>query len=138
MNLAIEEKPMKTISVYYDGLCHLCSREINHYKTLQGSEKVDFVDITDPLFQAQQWGLDPVKVHQSLHVRDRSGSFQTGVDAFICIWQELSALRFLASIARVKPIYSVMKILYFVFAKVRPLLPRKSCETSPYCEAPKK
>lgn len=138
MSTALNVKTTKNISVYYDGLCHLCSREINHYKKMRGSEFIDFVDITQPSFQAQKCGLDPIKVHQSLHIRDRSGAFQTGVDAFICIWQELPALRFLAPIARTKPVYFVLKIVYSIFAKVRPWLPRKSCETSPYCEAPQK
>jgi len=124
----------KNIAVFYDGLCHLCSREINHYKKMRGSENIDFVDITNPSFRAETVGLDPVEVHKSLHVLNRSGKIQTGVDAFICIWSELAALRFLVPIAKTAPIRFVLSCFYFIFAKIRPYLPRKSCESSPYCD----
>lgn len=124
----------KNISVYFDGLCHLCYREINQYKKMKGSENIEFVDITNPSFNADRLGLDPIQVHKSLHVKDRSGSLHTGVDAFIFIWNEIPKLKILASIAQLSPIHYVLEILYAGFAKVRPLLPRKSCEESPYCE----
>lgn len=120
--------------VFYDGLCHLCSREINHYKKMRGSENIDFVDITNPTFHAESLGLDPIQVHHSLHAIDKLGNLHTGVDAFICIWSELSALQFLVSITSTAPIRLILKCFYAVFAKVRPYLPRKSCESSPYCE----
>jgi predicted DCC family thiol-disulfide oxidoreductase YuxK len=122
------------LNVYFDGLCHLCSREINHYRSMKGAENINFIDITSPNFDATQEGLDPIEIHKNMHVRDRQGRLHLGVDAFIWIWNELPALRFLVPIARVAPIHLVLKICYSVFAKVRPLLPRKSCEDSPYCE----
>lgn len=124
----------KNICIYYDGLCHLCSREINQYRKMKGSENIAFVDITGSHFDANKAGLDPVKVHQSLHVRDKSGALHIGVDAFVRIWSELPSLKFLVPIAQIKPIYAALNYLYTGFAQLRPLLPRKSCESSPYCE----
>ena len=123
----------ETLKVYYDGLCHLCSREINHYKRMRGSENILFIDITTPDFKAEVEGLDPVLIHKSIHVRSRSGEILTGVNAFIGIWSELPALNFLVPLARLAPVHAVLKILYATFAAIRPLLPRKSCELSPYC-----
>ncbi len=122
------------ITVYYDGLCHLCSREINHYKKIKGSENIQFMDITDPSFSSADEGLDPVAIHRSMHVKDKDGNLKLGLDSFITIWGELPALRPLVPIATIKPVYFILSTLYFAFAKVRPLLPRKSCESSPYCE----
>lgn len=122
------------LTVFYDGLCHLCSREIKHYRGMRGAENIVFVDITGPGFSAKDEGLDPVEVHKSFHVRDRDGRIVSGVDAFICIWDELEVLRFLAPVARWFPVHTLLKVLYGAFALVRPLLPRKSCEGSPYCE----
>jgi len=126
------------LTVYYDGLCHLCSREINHYRTMKGAENIYFVDITSPEFHADQEGLDPIQIHKTMHVRDRQGQLHLGVNAFIWIWNELSVLKFLVPIARTGPVHLVLESAYSVFAKVRPFLPRKSCETSPYCETPSK
>ncbi len=121
-------------TVYYDGLCHLCSREIEHYKGMKGSENLLFVDITSMSFDATKEELDPQEIHRNMHVRGKDGELKVGVNAFIAIWKELPSLNFLVPIARFKPINMVLKIFYALFAQVRPLLPRKSCEDSPYCE----
>lgn len=138
MKTVADNNSNKKISVYYDGLCHLCSREINHYKKMEGSKNIHFIDITDPIFQAQKEGLDPIAIHKTIHVRDQNKNLKIGIEAFICIWEQLPSLRFLAKIVRIEPFNSTLKLFYSIFAKVRPLLPRKSCENSPYCEIHKK
>ena len=35
-----------TTTVYYDGACPICSREIAQYRKVQGAERLDFVDVT--------------------------------------------------------------------------------------------
>lgn len=122
------------ITVYYDGLCQLCSREIEHYMTMKGAHNIAFVDITAVGFSAEAEGLDPHKVHQSLHVRDANGKTYIGVEAFIVIWSQLNSLKKLAPLASFGPVKKVLEAGYFLFAKVRPLLPRKKCSDSPYCE----
>lgn len=122
------------ITVYFDGLCHLCSREINQYRTMRGGEKISFIDITKSDFDAKKEGVDSKEVHKYLHVRDKNGRIQLGVDAFIVIWRELPALKNVAVLASMKPIHKVLNAVYLLFARVRPLLPRKSCADSPYCE----
>ena len=124
------------VTVYYDGLCPLCSREIEHYRVQEGSDKLAFVDITEPEFDAKQVGLDPLQVHQVMHVRRADGSLATKVDAFITIWNELPRYRVLASLARSKAVRPFLDIGYFGFSKIRPYLPRRKdrCKESPYCE----
>lgn len=124
----------QNIKVYYDGLCHFCSREIDHYKKLKGAENLQFIDITNAAFDPVAENLDPHEVHKSLHVRDVKGQLHVGVDAFIRIWSELAGFKRLVPIAKARPVYAVLKFFYAGFAKIRPLLPRKSCDTSPYCE----
>jgi len=124
------------VKVYYDGLCILCSREIDHYRRQAGGEGISFVDITDPRFSAQQEGLDPFLVHKVMHVRAADGELKTGVDAFITIWQQLPRYQPIARIAKHKSIQFFLNAGYQGFVKIRPYLPRKSrdCETSPYCD----
>lgn len=122
------------ITVYYDGLCQLCSREIEHYKKMDGAINIAFVDITSLGFDAAAEGLDPHKIHQSLHVRDTSGQIHTGVAAFITIWSQLNSLKKIVPFASFGPVKKTLEAGYFLFAKFRPLLPRKKCADSPYCE----
>ncbi len=126
--------------VYFDGLCPLCSREINHYRKQEGSNKISFIDITDENFSAAEQGLDPVKVHQVMHVKTSNGDLRTGVDAFVAIWQVLPKFSWLAKLAQNRLVRPFLDIGYHTFAAIRPFLPRKNkdCQESPYCQIPRK
>ena len=124
------------LSVFYDGLCPLCSREIDHYRKQVGSDQFNFLDITDEQFKPETLGLDPVQIHKVMHVQNKSGEIKTGVDAFIEIWKVLPRYQILSRIAQKNYIRPFLNLGYSVFAKIRPYLPRKSrdCEASPFCE----
>lgn len=134
------EKTSDKITLYYDGLCRLCSREISHYQKCAGSQSINFVDITTPGFSAEAHALDPYLVNKYLHVRKRDGSVVTGLDSFLAIWNELPRYRFLVSIASTWPLAPFLRLGYRIFAELRPLLPKKkqNCETSPFCELKEK
>lgn len=124
---------MSQVFVYYDGLCRVCSAEINHYKTMRGAESISFVDITRADFDAEKEQLDPQKIHEEIHARDSSGNLHIGVDAFILIWSKLPALTWLSKLANRKTVNSLLRLGYRGFVKLRPYLPRKICEDSPFC-----
>jgi predicted DCC family thiol-disulfide oxidoreductase YuxK len=114
-----------TLTLYYDGLCPLCSREIAHYrKKMADDPSVEFLDITEASFDARQHGLDPEHIHRVMHVR-AGGEVRTGLDAFIAIWQHIPAYRWLAWLARLPGLYRLLWLAYHAFARVRPLLPRR-------------
>lgn len=129
----------KALQVYFDGLCPLCSREIDHYRKQKGSGEIQFVDITAPEFDADKLGLDPIRVHREMHVRKTDGSLAIGVDAFIAIWEKLPRYHFAAKLGKKAIPHALLSAGYFLFARVRPYLPRKKagCGASPYCEPPK-
>ena len=122
--------------VYYDGLCHLCSREIDHYRRQKGAQKIQFVDITAEGFDAVLEGLNPAIVHKQIHAKREDGTLKTGVDAFVEIWDHLPRYQWAARIARIGFINRLLGFSYKVFAAIRPLLPRKKrdCSDSPYCK----
>lgn len=122
------------IQVFYDGLCRVCSAEIETYRRMRGADGIDFVDITSPQFSAEKEGLDPFLVHKELHARTSDGQIVKGVETFILIWKTLPSLNWLARLAAKSPVRSFLNVNYRLFVKVRPYLPRKSCEQSPYCE----
>ena len=128
---------MPEATVYYDGLCRVCSFEINHYRTMRGAETISFVDITSSDFDAAKEQLDPLKIHEEIHAKDSAGRMHLGVDAFILIWSKLPALVWLSRIAKGGTMNSLLRLGYRGFVKIRPYLPRKSCEDSPYCAVEK-
>jgi predicted DCC family thiol-disulfide oxidoreductase YuxK len=130
-------KPVLT--VYYDGLCSLCSREISSYQRSVARESVNWVDISDPAFSPHQEGLDSAEVHRQMHVKRADGSLALGVDGFRLIWQVLPEWHWLAKVTRPLGVQYVMRIGYRLFTYVRPLLPRRKerCASSPYCDISK-
>jgi predicted DCC family thiol-disulfide oxidoreductase YuxK len=113
------------LRVYFDGLCPLCSREISYYITRDGAAAIDWIDITASGFDAEKEGLDPKKVHRFFHVKDESGRIVVGIDAFIEIWSRIPSLKHWKTIAALPGVRPMMKLGYYTFAKVRPLLPRR-------------
>jgi len=125
--------------VYYDGRCHLCSREIEHYRRCAGSEALNFVDITHPDFSADAEGLDVEAINRHLHVRRADGSLAVGVDAFIEIWTTLPKYRRVAAFARVSVVKGILEFGYRGFARIRPYLPKRAtCENNQCSIDPKK
>ena len=125
------------VTVYYDGLCRLCSSEINHYISAKGADKIVFKDITSQQFNAKAEQVDEFLVHKIMHVKSASGELKTRVDAFIEIWETLPNYRWAAKVIRTPGIKSLAEVGYDVFAFVRPYLPRKkalNCDASPFCE----
>lgn len=124
-----------TITVLYDGACHLCSREISLYKKRNVDKAIGFVDISAENFDAKSWGVDAKAVHKHMHVRLANGSYKTGLDAFVAVWQVLPGYAWLARTAQIPYIAPVLRLGYAVFAKMRPWLPRRrnadaSCKVS--------
>ena len=113
------------VVIFYDGACYVCAAEINHYRNIDKADAFRLIDISEKNFAAEEYGLDRRKVQEVMHVLDRNGKLQTGVDAFITIWEELPKYRFLAVLARKSFVRRVLDVGYVSFTKIRPYLPRK-------------
>jgi predicted DCC family thiol-disulfide oxidoreductase YuxK len=126
------------VKVYYDGRCHLCSREMEHYRREPGGENLEFVDITTPWFQPVAEGLDPVRVHRAMHVRRSDGTLAVGVEAVLEIWEHMPRYRLAARLGRSPLPNLLLRLGYRVFAAARPWLPkrRRRCGPSPHCDLP--
>lgn len=111
--------------VYFDGACHLCSREINHYRKFSNHPVLEFIDIADPKFSAVAEGLDPVRVNREMHVRDEAGALHYGVDAFIELWRILPGYQRLSRWAKMPGINPILQVGYHAFARLRPYLPKR-------------
>lgn len=112
--------------MYYDGLCHLCSREMQHYFELPGArENIEFVDVSAHDFDARAEGLNPVAIHQRMHIKSADGQLRTGVEAFVELWQALPRYHWLAALAENPILNRLLKCGYFFFAEIRQWLPKR-------------
>ncbi len=113
------------LSVYFDGGCPLCSREIDHYRRKDAAGHIRFVDIDAPGFDAAGEGLDPDRVQRLMHARLASGEIVSGVAAFAAIWDTLPGHTWMARLARRPGVRTAAALGYAAFARIRPLLPRR-------------
>lgn len=116
------------LTIYYDGLCPLCSREIQVYREKDQNHRLHYIDITRPEFDALAEGLDPVKVHKTFHVKKQDSTILTGVEAFVAIWDELSMFPFLSRLAKSSVVRPFFELGYVCFSKVRPYFSQGKCE----------
>lgn len=113
-------------TIYYDGLCQLCSREIDLFRGRVRDGSLGYVDISLPTFDAAAHGVDPVRVHRHMHVRDeQTGDMRIGVDALTAMWECVPGFRWLAVLARLPGFRFLSRMGYALFAWIRPKLPRR-------------
>ncbi len=113
------------LTVYFDGLCKVCSHEIEIYRKRDRAARVRWVDIMALGFSPEAEGLDPVLIHQEMHARRSDGVLAVGVEAFVEIWKVIPGFAPLARLASQAWMKPVLQLGYRAFTRIRPYLPRK-------------
>lgn len=114
----------KKSKVFYDGSCVICNWEINSYKSQDLLDKIEWIDISDPSFIPEIYGLDSLKIHQRFHAITERGQILDGIDSFVCIWEILEIFKILQFLAKQKLTRPFFKLGYFIFTVIRPYLPK--------------
>jgi predicted DCC family thiol-disulfide oxidoreductase YuxK len=117
--------PTKGCTVYFDGACPVCRREIAHYRRQRGSDAIAWVDASSCDDAALGPGLDRSVVLSRFHVREDDGTLATGAAAFVAIWRRLPAFAWLAAFASSRPVLALLDAGYAIFLCVRPLWRRR-------------
>ena len=107
------------LTVLFDGGCPLCAREIRHYQTLQGSDNVSWVDITQAADLQEQYGVSFDAAMARFHVRDEQGQWQTGAYGFVALWKNFRFFRFAAVVLQQLRLVAFADWIYGIFAKRR-------------------
>lgn len=107
------------ITVFYDGKCGLCSKEINYYRKIAPAGMFDWQDITESADDLKQEGISLSQGLKLLHAKDSSGQMHVGVDAFILIWKQLKRWRVLAVLVGLPIIRLIANAAYRAFASWR-------------------
>lgn len=116
-----------SLTVFYDGGCNLCNREIRHYKRLDRMHQIQWVDILSSLNSLADYDLTFEDAMSELHAIRGNGEIISGVDAFIAIWETLLEYRWLAAAASLPPVKYLLELVYPKFARWRF---KRRCKTS--------
>lgn len=107
------------ITVFYDGKCGLCSKEINHYRKIAPDHLFVWQDITESAHDLIEHGISLAEGLKFLHAKDSDGHLHVGVDAFILIWKQLKRWRYLAIVISLPLIRQSADLAYRLFANWR-------------------
>jgi predicted DCC family thiol-disulfide oxidoreductase YuxK len=118
----MKSEPARPVTVYYDGSCPLCTKEISLYQRSEGGDSVNWCDVSQS--DAQIDGLSQSQAMARFHVKSADGVMQDGARAFILLWLSLPRWRWLGRIASVPPIPILLELLYRAFLPIRPWLQR--------------
>lgn len=106
-------------TVFFDGQCSLCRREIAHYRRQPGSDRIEWVDITRETDLLAAHGLQQRTAMARLHVRDAEGRWHTGAWGFAELWSHLARYRWLARGLRISGTLRLLDRFYTGFARWR-------------------
>lgn len=121
-------------TLFYDGLCPLCEKEIKHLKKYDSQSNLRFVDIMADDFAEHYPQLDWKALDERIHGMCEDGTLLIGLDATHRAWSEVGkgwvyaplrwpVIRFFADKAYILFAKNRYKISYWLTGK-------KRCETN--------
>jgi predicted DCC family thiol-disulfide oxidoreductase YuxK len=112
------------LTVYYDGACPVCSREIAVYRRQVGAEQCVWVDASSCPDAALGSGLSRRSALARFHVRRADGVLVDGMRGFAVLWRALPRFAWAGRIASIGPFPLLLDAAYRVFLRIRPLWQR--------------
>ncbi len=113
------QTPVPALTVWHDGDCPLCRREIALMRRLDRSGAIRFVDATGDV----DCPIDPAELLRRFHARE-DGELLSGAAAFAAMWRAIPLLRPLGPAARRPWVLALLERGYLAFLRVRPRLQR--------------
>lgn len=109
------------LTVYYDGGCPLCRREIGFYRRQPGADDVDWVNLVEAGPRSLGDDLDIDAAMARFHVRRPDGRLASGALGFALLWQQLPRFRVLGRIAALPGVVHVLELGYRLVLRARSL-----------------
>lgn len=113
--------PPATVTIWYDGACPLCIREIALMRRLDRARRIAFVDVAP---ESATCPIDRQLLLARFHAQEAGGPVLDGAAAFAAMWRAIPLLRPLGLAARNGRVLAVLEGLYTRFLRVRPRLQR--------------
>ena len=108
---------MVKVTVWFDGSCPLCRREVALLRRLDRDRAVAFVDVGTGDGACP---IDRAELLNRFHAREGDGPMLSGAAAFAAMWRVLPLLRPLGLMARRPAVLAVLERLYRLFLRLRP------------------
>lgn len=117
-------KDEEKLTVYFDGACPLCQREIGFISNQVSSDTVTFLDVSTDAQQDLGDNLDQNKAMKRFHVRRADGTLLSGAAAFAEIWKKTVWMKPIGYLVGAPGLTRFFDWLYDRFLLIRPRLQR--------------
>jgi predicted DCC family thiol-disulfide oxidoreductase YuxK len=107
------------LTVWHDGGCPLCRREIALMRRLDRRGAIEFVDARN----GAGCPIDRAELLARFHALE-DGALLSGAAAFAAMWRAIPLLRPLGLVARNRVVLALLERLYGRFLRMRPRLQR--------------
>ncbi|MBH3411417.1 MULTISPECIES: thiol-disulfide oxidoreductase DCC family protein [Pseudomonas] len=109
------------LTLYFDGACPLCSREVAFLRRRSTAAKLILIDIDGDNFDPGPLGLTIEQLRSCLHARFANDQWVTGLDATLWSWRAAGVGIWAAPLAW-RPLRPVLSVFYRLFCLLRPSL----------------
>jgi len=116
-------------TVFFDGECPLCTREIRFYRGQRGAEDINWVDVTKASLDNLPSGLTQKDALARFHVLTTEGELVSGGNAFSSLWLSLPAFQWAGKLFKISFLALLLERAYKIFLPCRPLLQRCMLQT---------
>jgi predicted DCC family thiol-disulfide oxidoreductase YuxK len=118
------------LTVFFDGSCPICTKEINFYRTRTGAEFLSWIDVSDKGTDITSTNRSRQELLARFHVMRSDGKLISGGTAFAELWASLPGLTLFGKIFQIPGLSYIIDIGYDFFLILRPklqLLFKKKC-----------
>lgn len=109
------------LTLYYDGGCPVCTREIGFYRRCRGAERIQWVNLAGCDDTELGSDLSREAAYARLHARLPDGTLVSGARAFAALWQALPAFHLGGRVAALPGVVHGLEVGYRAFLKLRRL-----------------
>ena len=106
-----------SITVFFDGDCPVCSREVQILRRIDQDSTIRWVDIGELSGDELPSGKTREQLLGEMHVFRAGSGWSSGIDGFRAIWLQLPFLRRMAWIFRVPVLRQALQVLYGYFLR---------------------
>jgi len=111
--------PELPLTLYVDGACPLCAREIIWLRRHATPDRLQLMDISAQGFNSEERSLEQLR--SKLHARGANGQWLTGLDATYWSWRAAGLGKWAAPLGW-RPLRPFLLLAYWLFSLARPHL----------------
>lgn len=117
----MNKSPDWPLTLYYDGDCPLCAREIRWLRQHASAQRLRLVDISQTDFHPASIGKTRQALQNRLHAHFADGQWLTGLDATLWSWRAAGLGRWATPLTwpALRPL---LELAYRLFCRLRPHL----------------